>query len=220
MAGVAFGCCRDMVRVLTACDYAIVATRARSNRLIVVKRHVDPGGGPMAVLAKVCRRQMIDRLARSRSTVMASKTVGSDVGMIETNDRGKCDSQVTALTLVTRRRVIDWLSRCHLIVMAACTLAINFIVIHALEWQKTAGRMTGVAAMRSYYMPNRVRGGSNDSALAMAILALAKGAGEIAAPVTIAASSCEMCAVKAETSRIVIEVRANYSLRKRRAGPQ
>ncbi len=174
----------------------------------------------MAVLAKVCRRQMIDRLARSRSTVMASKAVGSDAGMIKTNDRGECDSQVTALTLVTCLRVIDGLSGCRLIVMTACTLAINFIVIHALEWQKTAGRMTGFAAMRCYYVPNRFRGGSNDSALTMAILAFAKGAGEIAAPVTIAASSGEMCAVKAEACRIVIEVRANYGLRKRRAGPQ
>lgn len=156
---------------------------------------------------------MIYRLASGCHTVMASNTVGRNARVIETNDGRKRDGEVAALALVTSGRVINWLAGRYLVVMAIRACTIRFTVIHTFQRQETPRCMARIAAMSCNNMPSRFRCSSNDRALAMAVLAFAQCAGEIAAAMAIAASRSQMRPVKVKARRIVVKIRTDYRFR-------
>jgi hypothetical protein len=113
---------------------------------------------------------------------------------------------MTALAVVSRRRVINGLARGGSIVMTANALAIGLAMVHALQWNKTTRSVTKIAALGGCDMPGRLRCCGDNSTLRMAILAIAQRPGEIAAAVTIAATSSDMCSVEAKAGRVMIKV--------------
>lgn len=160
----------------------------------------------VAVFANIRCWYVIHGLTARDRTVVATKTIRRDAGVVELYDRREANGHVTVFALIACGNVIERFAQCDLIVVAADALADNFVVIHTVDRNETASRMTGFAAIARHDVSRRFRRRRDEPAVRMAVLALPARAGENATVVTIAATCRRMRAVKHEAGRIVIEV--------------
>ncbi len=133
MAGVALRSRRNVLSVLPGSDRAVVARRARSQYLEVI----DPHHGRehkrvMAVLAGIRRGDVIDGLAESGNTIVATETVPSDADVVE-DGWSECGRAMAVVALVTGRQVIDGLTNGLISVVAAFAHTEDFEVINAQD---------------------------------------------------------------------------------------
>ena len=203
MADVAFRRCGNVVGVLPGGEHAVVTAGAAAEGLRVLEKGDQcERVGAVAVLAQVCRWQVIDRFACRRYAVMTVEAASNDASVIETRGyyRGlKGDGQVAIVALVASGRVIDRLAGCDLVVVATDALADRFNMIHARQRHKATRRMAGVALLSRLYMSRRFRGCNHCAAVGVAVDALPKRAFEQAEAVAGATAGNHVGTLEAKT---------------------